>query len=141
MLFHSAHLAPSNLAIKMAVALDLCLPLPLGSFTYVALFPGECKPSRFYLFFETFLDCCHLFVKNCQACVECPCPYLSCLQCNGKRRYQLICSNSLIFDELTIGKYTGSKGTHEYPSQEREQLCRIVLCPLCSYIVLPPLLA
>lgn len=37
MLFHSAHLAPSNLAIKMAVALDLCLPLPLGSFTYVAL--------------------------------------------------------------------------------------------------------
>lgn len=104
-------------------------------------FPGACKPSRFYLFFETFLDCPHLFVKNCQAHVDCLYPYLSCLLCNGKHRYQLICSNSLTFDELTIGKYTVSKGTREYPSQEREELCCIVLCPLCSYLVLPPLLA
>lgn len=59
-------------------------------------------------------------------------PYWSCLLCNGKRRCQLICSNSLTFDELTIGKYTDSKETHEYPSQEREQLCCIVLFPCAS---------
>lgn len=84
-------------------------------------FPGEYKPSLCYLFFETFLDCPHLFVKNCQAHVECLVPIGHACYAMGN------------VDASTIGKYTDSKQTHEYPSQEREQLCCVVLCPLCSF--------
>lgn len=140
----SAHcLVLSNLVVKMIkVVVGGCSWSVAAIATWLLmchLVPGKCKPSHFFLLFETFLDCPHLFAKNRQTHVECSCLCLSCMLWNGKCRYQLVSSRSLTVDELTVGKYTGFRGLGVHIPVKKDNSC-VVLCPLCFTLVLPPLL-